>query len=83
VRGSPVALSAALVSSSEDYGQRSAGSSYSVVTDEGAPSKAEWSGLTHADAMKLAEKLRGQGMIACVMHVVGTRGYEVDRYPAR
>lgn len=74
---------AAPVSSREDYGRRSAGGSYAVVTDEDASSKAEWRGLAHADAMKLAEKLRGEGKIARVMHVIGTRGYEVDRYPAR
>jgi hypothetical protein len=71
------------VSSREEYGQLSTGGSYAVVTDKDASSKAEWTGLAHADAMKLAEKLRGEGMIARVMHVIGTRGYEVDRYPAR
>jgi hypothetical protein len=56
--------------------------SYSVTT-ESAESIGDLSGLSHADAMKAAESLRGAGRIVRVMHVIGDKTYEVDRYPAR
>jgi hypothetical protein len=40
-------------------------------------------GMSHAQAMRLAEELRQSGEVATVMHVVGGKSYEVDRYPAR
>jgi hypothetical protein len=40
-------------------------------------------GLSHASAMLLAEKLQRDGRVAVVVHVVGEKSYEVDRYPVR
>lgn len=61
---------------------------YAVVTAEGTLTRgqraqAERGGLSHADAMILAEGLRDRGLIATIVHVVGGRWHEVDRYPAR
>jgi hypothetical protein len=54
---------------------------FAVSTDdEGKPG---WSGLSHAAAMALAERLFREGKVARVMHQVGDRSVEVDRYPAR
>ena len=58
-------------------------SAYAVVTALGAIEKTERSGLSHVAAMRLAEELRRDGKVAIVMHVVGGKSYEVDRYPAR
>jgi hypothetical protein len=62
---------------------------YAVVTDRdalaghGTTVQRPQSGLSHAHAMRLAEHLRGDGWIATVVHVIGDRSYEVDRYPVR
>ena len=59
-------------------------SSYSVTIDGvGALGPVERTGLSHAEAMKVAESLRGDDKIVRVMHVVGDKAYEVDRYPVR
>jgi hypothetical protein len=63
--------------------------SYAVVTAQGPigehshVARAGQSGLSHADAMRLAEGLRDDGQIATVVHVVDGKSHEVDRYPAR
>jgi hypothetical protein len=56
---------------------------YAVVTTDGAVQRPERRGLSHADAMLVAERLRSDGHVAIVMHVLGGKSYEVDRYPAR
>ncbi len=56
---------------------------YAVVIDDGAIRRPQRSGLSHAHAMILAEELRGAGQVAVVVHVIGNKSYEVDRYPAR
>jgi hypothetical protein len=56
---------------------------YAVVTAHGATEKAEGNGLSHAEAMTLAEELRRDGKIAIVKHIIGDKSYEVDWYPAR
>jgi hypothetical protein len=56
---------------------------YAVAMDDGAIRRPERSGLSHAHAMLLAEELRRAGKVAIVMHVIGNKSYEVDRYPAR
>jgi hypothetical protein len=59
------------------------GHGYSVISRQGAIEKTAGSGLSHAQAMVLAEGLRGRGKIVTIMHVIGEKSYEVDRYPAR
>jgi hypothetical protein len=56
---------------------------YAVFTGQGAMSKSERSGLSHVEAMTLAEQLLRDGKTATVKHVIGGASYEVDRYPAR
>ena len=56
---------------------------YAVVTGDGPTSTPVRGGLSHAEAMTLAEALRGEGRVARVMHVTGGNSHEVDRYPAR
>jgi len=56
---------------------------YTVTTVRGAIGRPEQSGLSHAEAMVVAEGLRRGGDVAVVMHVIGDKRYEVDRYPAR
>jgi hypothetical protein len=56
---------------------------YSVVTGRGSSTRPERSGLSHAEAMTLAEELWRGGEVALVKHVVGRKSYEVDRYPVR
>lgn len=56
---------------------------YAVVTWRDATAKAERTGMSHTQAMKLAEEFRREGKVASVMHVIGHRTYEVDRYPCR
>jgi hypothetical protein len=56
---------------------------YSVVTWRDAMAMPERGGLSHTQAMRLAEELRREGQVVSVMHVVGNRTYEVDRYPCR
>jgi hypothetical protein len=54
---------------------------YAVVTRHGAPP--DRSGLSHAEAMRLAEELRRGGDVVSVMHMTEDSSCEVDRYPAR
>jgi hypothetical protein len=58
---------------------------YSVVTTrgEGEAQTLQRSGMSHPDAMILAEELRRDGTVAIVLHVMGEKSYEVDCYPAR
>jgi hypothetical protein len=56
---------------------------YAVVTARWPKATLERSGLSHAEAMRLAEGLRQEGGMASVLHVIGDKSYEVDRYPAR
>ena len=56
---------------------------YAVVIAEGATTKLERRGLSHSEAMRLAETLRDGGQVAVVMHVIAGESHEVDRYPAR
>jgi len=58
---------------------------YAVFTAQGAIEKSVRSGLSHAEAMTLAEQLLrdGKTKAATVKHVIGGKSYEVDRYPAR
>jgi S-adenosylmethionine synthetase len=56
---------------------------YDVVSVRGHTEVAERKGLSHPDAMRLAESLRRDGKVAVVKHVVGDQSYEVDRYPLR
>ena len=56
---------------------------YAVVTAHGAVPGPGRGGLSHAQAMVLAEELRREGHVATVLHVVGNKSYEVDHYPAR
>lgn len=56
---------------------------YSVVTERGDVETLERSGMSHVEAMILAEELRRDGVVAIVMHVVRGKIYEVDRYPVR
>jgi hypothetical protein len=59
--------------------------SYSVVTTrgEGETQTLQRSGMSHVDAMILAEELRRDGAEAIVMHIIGDKSYEVDCYPVR
>jgi hypothetical protein len=56
---------------------------FAVLTADGEPGRQEWRGLSHAAAMVLAERLFREGHVTRVMHQVGDRSVEVDRYPAR
>jgi hypothetical protein len=56
---------------------------YAVVTEDGPMATPLRGGLSHAEAMTLAETLRGEGRVVRVMHVTGGNSYEVDRYPVR
>jgi hypothetical protein len=56
---------------------------YAVLFMDGATERQGRSGLSHTDAMEDAEELQREGKTARVMHVVGARSYEVDRYPPR
>jgi hypothetical protein len=58
-------------------------SAYAVVTEAGETMTRQRSGMSHSEAMTLAEHLRRRGEVAIVMHVIGAKSYEVDRYPAR
>ncbi len=40
-------------------------------------------GLSHSEAMNRAEALQKKGMSVFVMHIVGVKAHEVDRYPLR
>jgi hypothetical protein len=50
---------------------------------EGATERQGRSGLSHVDAMTDAEEFQREGKPARVMHVLGTKSYEVDSYPPR
>ena len=54
---------------------------YAVVTANGPTEKTEGNGLSHAEAMTLAEELRRDGKTAMVKHIIGDKSYQVDRYP--
>lgn len=56
---------------------------YAVVTRRHAMATSERSGLSHAEAMVFAEQARREGKVASVMHMIGDKTYEVDRYPCR
>ena len=56
---------------------------YTVTTVHGELGRPEQSGLSHVEAMRVAEGLWRGGEMAVVMHVIGDKRYEVDRYPAR
>jgi hypothetical protein len=56
---------------------------FSVSTADETLGRPGWSGLSHAAAMVLAETLFRAGKVTRVMHQVGARSVEVDRYPAR
>ncbi len=56
---------------------------YAVVATRGALVTRRRGGLSHTEAMACADDLRRGGAVVSVMHVVGDRSYEVDRYPAR
>lgn len=56
---------------------------YAVVTVDGSVVTSARRGMSHANAMLRAEESGRNGKVAIVMHVVGDRSYEVDRYPAR
>lgn len=56
---------------------------YAVVTWRGAKATPERSGLSHVEAMMFAEEAQRDGKVASVMHVIGDKTYEVDRYPCR
>lgn len=56
---------------------------YAVVTEDSPTATPVRGGLSHAEAMTLAEALRSEGRVVRVMHVTGGNSYEVDRYPAR
>lgn len=54
-----------------------------MVTGHGADEESKRTGLSRSEAMGLAEELQRGGHVAIVMHVVGEKSYEVDRYPVR
>ena len=56
---------------------------YAVVTVDGSIVTGTRRGMSHANAMLCAEESGRKGKVAIVVHVVGDRSYEVDRYPAR
>lgn len=55
---------------------------YAVVTVSGITEIAEGNGLSHAQAMTLAEELRRDGKSTTVRHIIGDKSYQVDWYPA-
>jgi hypothetical protein len=56
---------------------------YAVLFMDGADERQGRSGLSHPEAMADAESFQRAGKTARVMHVLGTKSYEVDRYPPR
>ena len=56
---------------------------YAVYSAQGTVDKPEHRGLSHVEAMRVAEGLARGGKRVTVRHVVGDKTYEVDRYPAR
>jgi hypothetical protein len=56
---------------------------YSVVVVDSRGERTERTGLSHVEGMILAEEFQREGKIARVMHMVGSKGYEVDSYPPR
>jgi hypothetical protein len=56
---------------------------YAILFMDGVVERRGRSGLSHAEAMSDAEELQRKGKTARVMHVLGSRSYEVDRYPPR
>jgi hypothetical protein len=61
---------------------RSEEHAYSAITAPGGSEMSERKGLSHAQAMTLAEQLRRDGNTVIVKRIVGDKSYEVDRYPA-
>jgi len=56
---------------------------YAVLFMDGANERQGRSGLSHPEAMADAETFQRAGKTARVMHVLGAKSYEVDRYPPR
>jgi hypothetical protein len=56
---------------------------YAILFTDAGGERAGLSGVSHVAAMLEAERLQREGKIARVMHVVGAKSYEVDRYPPR
>jgi hypothetical protein len=56
---------------------------YAVVAAPGSKPRPDRTGLSHADAMTIAEKLWRDGEASSVVHVIGRKSYEVDQYPVR
>jgi hypothetical protein len=54
-----------------------------VTTTHGTSESSQGRGMSHAEAMILAEGIQRAGKVATVMHIVGGKSYEVDRYPPR
>jgi hypothetical protein len=56
---------------------------YAVDVSGGTLEPPTRSGLSHAQAMARAEILQRAGKVVRVVHLVGRKSYEVDRYPPR
>ncbi len=74
---------AVLIVSGTAPGDATPASGYAILFMDGVDERQGRSGLSHADAMSDAEELQRKGKTARVMHVLGSRSYEVDRYPPR
>ncbi len=58
-------------------------SGHAILFMDGAVEREGRSGLSHVEAMTEAEGLQRKGKTARIMHVLGAKSYEVDRYPPR
>jgi hypothetical protein len=58
-------------------------SGYAILFMDGAVEREGRNGLSHVEAMTEAEGLQRKGKTARIMHVLGAKSYEVDRYPPR
>jgi hypothetical protein len=56
---------------------------YAVDLSEESLERPFQRGLSHSEAMAVAERMQRMGKTARVMHLVGAKSYEVDRYPPR
>jgi lysylphosphatidylglycerol synthetase-like protein (DUF2156 family) len=56
---------------------------YAVVTACWPKATLERSELSHTEAMRLAVGIREEGATVSVLHVIGDKSFEVDRYPPR
>jgi hypothetical protein len=54
-----------------------------VTTTHGTSESSQRGGMSHVEAMVLAETLQRAGKVATVVHIVGGKSHEVDRYPPR